>query len=477
VATKRDQLQSHQFLVQRMISALVTRESDPEQPPFRRPALAAFGSIAVAVLALACVWVYGLIVPGGNKSWQSGNAVVVEKETGTRFVYLDGRLHPVTNYVSALLVLNKNAATRSVSRRSLADVPRGPKVGIPDAPDALPDRGRLLTGGWTSCSEPALDVAGARTSESVLLVGHRPPGGTPLDDAAMLVEVIETGDQYLIARGYRHRIQLADSVAVGLALGSEPWARVGSAFVDVLPAGQPIAPLRIDGVGKPSGILPGRPSTRTGQLFVVRTASGGVQHYVAETNGLRPISALQFDIQRAYAPMKAAHAGQAPWGIELDLLSAGQARRPAPAETSLGAAPAARPRFVAPHDGVGTVCADFEPGEPVPEVFIDPVMPARDPLTVTTSRAAAGTSRADRVIVPPGHAAVVEALQTPQTPAGTVSLVTDLGRSHPFDPALLEVLGYGGVRPVRIPEALVARIPQGSGLTPAAAMKQTAGVS
>ena len=126
--------------------------------------------------ALAGVGVYGLIVPGGNKAWQTGDVIVVEKETGTRFVYVDGRLHPVTNYVSALLALGKKAGPRAC-RASRWPTYRGGRGSVsPDAPDALPDRGRLLTGGWTLCSEPAMDVAGAETSESVLMVG-RPPAG------------------------------------------------------------------------------------------------------------------------------------------------------------------------------------------------------------------------------------------------------------------------------------------------------------
>lgn len=470
MATKRDQLQSHQFLVQRMVSALVTRESDPEQPPFRRSSVAALGSLALAVLVLAGFGVYGLIVPGGNKSWQRGEVVVVEKETGTRYVYVDGRLHPVTNYASAVLALGKKSTTRAVSRRSLAGVPRGPLVGIRDAPDALPARNRLLTGSWTLCSEPSLDLAGARTSESVLMVGQRPAGGQPLADAAMLVEVIGSGDQYLIWRGYRHRIQRSDTVTVGLALGSEPWARVGSAFVDALPSGEPIAPIRLAGLGKPSRALADRPGTLIGQLFVVQTSGGGVQHYLADRERLLPISALQFDIQRAYPPMAAAYGGKAPYGMQLGLLSAGQAKQSGVGERLAGQAPRGRPQFVAPRHGLGTVCASLAPDSTIPDVFIDPVMPERDPATVTAKRSRAGTALADRVLVPPGSAAVVEVMPTEQAPAGTVSIVTDLGRSYPLaDPGLLDIFGYGGVRPVRLPAGLVARIPQGSGLSQQAA--------
>jgi hypothetical protein len=100
-------------------------------------------------------------------------------------------------------------------------------------------------------------------------------------------------------------------------------------------------------------------------------------------------------------------------------------------------------------------------------------MPERDPATVTAKRSTAGTALADRVLVPPGTAAVVEAMPSGKAPAGTVSVVTDLGRSYPLaDPKLLDVLGYEGVQPVRIPAGLVARIPQGSGLDPAAAGRQ-----
>jgi type VII secretion protein EccB len=470
VATKKDQLQSHQFSVQRMVSALVTRETDPEQPPFKRATSAAFGGLAIMVVALAVVGVYGMVVPGGNKAWNQGDSVIVEKETGTRFVYLDGHLHPVTNYVSALLALGKKGETRRVSQRSLAGVPRGPRIGIPDAPDALPPANKLVTGGWTLCSQPALDPSGARTSESVLMIGQQPGGGTAMANAAMLVEVIETGDRYLIGNGYRHRIMDPDTVTVGLDLLSEPWARVGAAFVAALPDGEPIAPVELADIGRPSSAVPDRPKTLIGQLFAVRTSGGGVQHYLATKKTLLPISELQYDIQRAYRPMKAAYGGKAPTAIELSLLSVGQAAQP-PGTADGGRAPRTRPTFVAPRDGVGTVCATFTPGDELPAVAIDPAMPARDAMTETVKRGRSGTALADRIVITPGTAAVVEARQSTQAPNGTVTLITDLGRAYSLsDPKLLSVLGYDNVHPVPIPASLVARVPQGSALSPAKAL-------
>jgi len=69
---------------------------------------------------------------------------------------------------------------------------------------------------------------------------------------------------------------------------------------------------------------------------------------------------------------------------------------------------------------------------------------------------------------------VVETMPTQQAPAGTLAIVTDMGRSYPLaEPKLLEVLGYAGIQPIRMPAGLLARIPQGSGLNPSAAMRQT----
>ncbi|GAA0612547.1 type VII secretion protein EccB [Kribbella sandramycini] len=473
MATRKDQLQSHQFSVQRMVSALVTRETDPETPPFKRVGLSAIWSVGVLVLALAVVWVYGMIVPGGNKAWSKGDGVIVEKETGTRYVYLDQHLHPVTNYVSALLAIGKKGDTRRVSQKSLAGVPRGPRIGIEDAPDALPAAKKLLTGGWTLCSQPTIDLAGARSSESVLMIGQQPGGGQALADSVMLVEVIGTGDRYLLRNGYRHRIVKADAVSVGLALNSKPWARVGSAFVDALPDGEPLAPIKIAAMGKPSSAVPGRKGTAIGQLFVVRSSGGGVQHYLATKNRLLAISALQFDIQAEFPATVAAYRGKRPKPIELSPAEAATADDPAPTVEE-GMAPRSRPAFIAPRDGLGTICATFAPGTTPPAITVDAPLPPRDPMTVTPKIGRRGTGLADRILITPGTAAVVRAAQSDRAPSGAISVITDTARAYPLiTPDLLPTLGYENIHPTPIPAALLARVPQGPGLSPQAALKPT----
>ncbi|TDD50781.1 type VII secretion protein EccB [Saccharopolyspora elongata] len=475
MASKRDQLQAYQFLVQRAISALVTRETDPEQPPFRRPTGAVLASIALAIVSLACVGVYGMIVPGGNNAWRKDAAVIVEKETGTRYVYLNDRLYPVANYASALLLLGDHRATQQVSRNSLADVPRGPRIGIPGAPDALPGPDRLLTGSWSLCSAPASDVAGSRIEESVLLAGAEPAGGAGLGDQALLVELAPTGERYLIWRGRRHQINAYDAVVgTGLALTSEPWARVGQAWLDVLPEGAPIEPLAVAQAGEPSAAVEGRTDIRVGMLLVVQTSGGGQQYYLAERDALRPITQLQHDIQLADArTMLAAYPGGEPKAVQLAPSLAATARRLDPVVAAAGSAPATRPAVARLRDREATVCATFGQGGAVPLLVVDPVLPPADPMTATTRRSVHGTPLADRVHVPPGWAAVVEAMPSEQAPVGTLTVVTDMGRRYPVAaPEVLRMLGYASARPVRLPAGLVARLPEGPALDPNAAMRQ-----
>ncbi|ONI67121.1 type VII secretion protein EccB [Kribbella sp. ALI-6-A] len=475
MASKRDQLQSYQFLVQRVVSALVVRETDPEQPPFRKPAAAALGSVALAILVLAGFGIFGLISPGGKNGWRDGESIIVEKETGTRFVYAEGRLHPVTNYVSALLALNRNAALTTVSRKSLADVPRGPRIGIGDAPDSLPGPSGVLTGSWSICSVPDTDETGAPVAESVLMVGTAPGGGRQLGGQkvgdALLVAVRGSGDQYLLWNGYRHRIAAADAVTLGPVLRSEPWATIGSELVDALPLGEPLRPIRVAEVGQPSRAVPSK-AVRAGQVLVMTAAGGSAQYFLAERDALRPISELQYEIQLAFAPTATAYGGRQPVGVPLGLMEAGRAKRSDPVRPTVGQLPDNRPEFVTPPDAGPTMCATFEPGQSVPRLSVDVALPARDERTATAVSTSRGTRLADRVVVPPGRVALVETMSADSTPAPGLGLVSDLGIYYPLAGAdVLETLGYAGSQPVRMPASLVARLPTGSPLDPSTARR------
>jgi type VII secretion protein EccB len=469
MASRRDELRAHQFLKQRAVSALVVHQTDPEQPPFRRPSVAAWGSLAIALVGLAVAGVIGMVSHKKATTLQAGKSVIVEKGTGARFVFLNGRLEPVANYSSALLALGDHLDTQNVDGKTLMGIPRGPTVGIAGAPDELPDSKHLLSGGWAMCSQPSTNAAGGRVDSSVLLIGQQPGGGGGAGERAVLVSVAATGKQYLIWHGYRHEITDRRSVSAGLALAGESTIPVASAWIDVLPAGPVLAPVPVPGAGGASLALLSRPQTRTGQLFVVPVSGTARQYYLAQAKRLVAITPLQFEIQLAAPATRAAYPGASPHAVRLDPaeLTLADQSTAAAAESD---PPRDRPRFVTPDSPAAAACAAFGAGSAVPSVSIGATLPPTTAQQATPGRSPTGAPLADRVAVPAGHAALVSIVANSQAAAGTLALVTDLGKLFPLASSdVPKILGYGGVTPTRVAAVLAARLPSGPALDPVAA--------
>lgn len=459
--TRQDQLHSYQFMIQRVVAALVMRDTDPPQSPFRRTAGATVAGVMVAALALAAVAVYGVISPGGGRSWRTGNAVIVEKESGARFVYRDGKLHPVANYASALLILGSaTPRTVLVSRNSIAGVPRGTPLGIVEAPDSLPGAGQLAGPPWSVCSRRQQDGPALST----LFVGHDPATGSgrSLGDAGLLARHPD-GTVHLVRSNRRHLIRDPGVVLAALTWGSEPLAPVAPALFHALAAGADLGRIPVTERGKRSAA---GADIRIGEVIVVESQGGGRQFAVALRDGLAGVTQVQADLLLG-DPETARMLGQS----AARRLSPGQfAVAPKVADlVPVGdlAPPATTPALVRV---TGGVCAVVRDPAGVADVRVDVALPDTADAVRTGSRTGTGTVLADQIVVPPGRGAVVEALAAPQAPSGALSVVTDLGlRYEVANRDVLAMLGYRDVRPVRLPAGLVALLPAGRALDPAAA--------
>jgi hypothetical protein len=70
----------------------------------------------------------------------------------------------------------------------------------------------------------------------------------------------------------------------------------------------------------------------------------------------------------------------------------------------------------------------------------------------------------------------VEAVASPDAAAGTFCLITDLGTSYPVPSReVLQMLGYTGMQPLRLPAGLIKLLPQGRSLDPDAARAPAVG--
>ncbi len=469
MASRQDQLHSYQFSVQRVVSALVMRETDPAQSPFRRVAGATLAGVLLAALSLAGVAVYGVLAPGGGTDWRDGTAVVMERESGARYVYGDGVLHPVPNYASALLVIGSpQAHPVTVSRSSIDGVPRGVPLGIAGAPDPLPDRDRLLGGSWTLCS--ARPPEGAR---STLYIGQSPAGGAPLPDGTGLLVSTPDRTAYLVWRRTRYRV--APTALAALAWGAETLTPVAPAFVNSIAAGPDLVAPSVPGGPGPSTV----DGARVGQVYLETVPGGGRQYAVAVPAGLAAVSQLQAALLLA-DPAIAAVQGQ-PGPRELSPAEF-TARLVAPPLTPTGdrAPPSTIPVLAHPQSAERGLCTTTEGrttsacatcGLAVDVPLGGPGIPGIR-VGAGSGPGSSVAALTDRVVIGSGHGALVSALPAP----GALSLVSELGVRYPLPSAdVLAMLGYQGVTPVPVPANLVALLPVGPALDPVAARTPAGG--
>ncbi|HEU4424842.1 MAG TPA: type VII secretion protein EccB [Pilimelia sp.] len=458
--SRQDQLHSYQFTVQRVVAALVMRETDPAQSPFRRAAGATMASVLIAVIALGGVVVYGLIVGGGSDKWRDTSAVIVEKETGARYVFREGKLHPVLNYASALLIIG-SAAPKSVlvSAKSIEGVPRGAPLGIADAPDSLTPAKRLSAYPWTVCSGPVTG-AGATGSRSVLVVGGVPRGGRPLGDEGVLLRQPD-GGLHLLWHNRRHLIRDSRVVLSVLGATSRPKVAASLALINSLSAGADLAPMPVPGLSEAFDAVP---DAKIGQVFVIKSQGGGEQYAVAMRGGLAGISLLQANLLLSDPETSAAIGQEKP--TELSQADFARIDKLPDAVPAGVAPPAVSPKLA---DADGAVCAVIRGDSGAAEVLVGVPAPDVSDAVRTGSRTSEGAVLADYVMVEPGRGAVVEEVGAPGA-AGTLSIVTSLGRRYEVANAgVLGILGYAGVKPVRLPTSVVTLLPAGRALDPDAA--------
>jgi type VII secretion protein EccB len=463
VASRRDQLQSYQFLIHRVISALVMRETDPAESPLRRGVGAVFAGFMIAVVIAAGFGVFGLLTKIGNSKWQIDGEVVVEKETGAVFLYRGGTLYQMANYASALLASGHTPpATASVSRNSLLRVPRGGTLGIPNAPNALPDQGKLVSDPWSACSLPvATDTGGGQNPTTVLLVATAPAGAQRLgNNQGLIVHLPNRQSYYLVYHGYKYAIRQQNVVLNSLYGANPPQMTVSQPWLNTLVAGKSIDTITVPDAGAPSTAAPNHTN---GDLLSVQLPSGK-QFFVVFADGLAAITELQKDV---YVGQTAARE----IGISVqESNNTPKSTRLAPASGDIQP-PTSPPTLFQPASSQDPVCTRTDdPQQDRPSVLVGGTVPGTG--TQTTQSSASGTLLANRVVVPAGQAALIQIIASPTAASGAYNVVTDVGVRYPVvSVEALAMLGYAADKAVRVPAEFANLVPAGPTLDPEVATR------
>ncbi|PZF93428.1 type VII secretion protein EccB [Micromonospora deserti] len=451
--TRRDQVQAYRFVTRRIVSALLSGDPETSNLPMRRLGMAVFGSVIAAAVVLGGAGAYGQLT--GNTAPLEQNTLVIERETGATYVFLDGQLHPTLNYASARLILNEaDPQVRTMSQRSIRDRPRGRTVGIVGAPDALPDRKSLIGLPWSVCDVP--DPSDPRRSGTRVVIDRPLSGGTPLGERAVLVQV--GGQRHLLTGDARLQVVGGDSALAALRMAGTPTLTVGQQLLNAVPAGPALREPAIAGEDEPTSRTIGSGPARIGQVF---RAAG--QHYVLTREGLVAIGEIS-------ALLLLRDGGQV-----TDITPDQAGRLLTEQRLEEAGMPSALPALHPVRPGQTVLCATYRAGAggAPPSTTLEVFDRAPAELSAGTSgpvpvrqTARDGVRTAEAVLLPGGKGVLVQAApgageSGTAAPGSTVHLISAQGVRYPLGVGALTALGYEGATPVVVPASLLALIPTG----------------
>ncbi|MFH8386872.1 type VII secretion protein EccB [Kitasatospora sp. NPDC018058] len=433
--SRRDHVHAYRFSTNRLVAALATGDPGAGETPLHRADLGAAAGAAAGLLLVGGFALYGVISPGGDTAWRKPGTVIVEKETGNRYLLIGGVLRPTRNLASALLGAGQGATVRLVSRNSLAGVPTGAPVGTPDAPDALPRPSDLLSGPWQLC--PAGGPGDAVQTDLA------PGPATPLSDDRRALLSGPDDAAYVLWQGVKHPVG-GRATLVALGLGDQSPLRVPAAWLAALPTGTALAAPDIPGRGQPGPAVAGRPA-EVGRLFTAGPPDTG-QHFVLRPDGLAPVSRTEFALLQAEPGTPAA----------AEIGTGDVTAAPSSADTSL--LDRIPDLLTAPtwHGDRERLCVrQRATGTAVTTDVVLRDAPARSGATV---------------LVPPGRGVLAAELQPrPGERRSRRYLITDQGLKYPLaDDNAAGALGYGRVSAQTLPATVLDAVPAGPALAVAA---------
>ncbi|MGW2213003.1 type VII secretion protein EccB [Streptomyces sp. NPDC001781] len=465
--SKRDQVHAHMFVMGRLTSGMLRADPDAPESPQGRTNRGVVIGIVIAVLLSAGSFVLGLLKPGTKDSWRAAGTLVVNKDTGSRYLYLDGRLRPVRNYASARLLGGADMKAVTVGSGSLKGTPHGSPVGITGAPDALPGSEDLNTGPWRVCSGSGTGATGT----TVAVDSSADAAGLPTGEGMLVTGPDKAG--YLVWRGSKLRLDEDSRAREALGYGSVPRLPVSAAFLNALPSGPDLRPPDVPGKGKDGPPLGGRES-RIGEVFRVTVPGSADRYYLLREEGLTPLTstgaALVLGDPETREKVYGGGAAKLTT-LGADVLSGHLA--PGAGETAEDPGlPSAPPEAVVLGED-RTVCVRIEPGERGPRISValtgtGSLGPAAQapPEGLTPACMPVGT-----ITVRPGGGSLLRALGAGGSKVGTtVYLVTDTGMKYRVGTAdALGALGYTQSQVRGLPAPLLAMLPTGPDLTTEAA--------
>ncbi|WP_100448185.1 type VII secretion protein EccB [Glycomyces xiaoerkulensis] len=492
--SRREQVDAHRFITSRMNQALVLANPDSVERPLRRIGVSIFASVMIMVLIFAGFAIAALLNKGNDAPQL--NHIILEKGTTSIYVYTfahdeseengdEPKLWPVTNFTSALLLLepyNGEPPVQELKPESLAGYPRGFMVGLNDVPPSPPPPDSLLQDeDWNACSLHREDGGVRSHMFTQLLVADLPEPEFLGDEEWMLAEsVVREGESrmYLLWDDRRHEITDPDSALAALDMTASDAVPVTDDVLTTLDDGPPLEAEPEDYFGEPSEVV----DADGNQLDYGQTVESNGSKYVLLRVEEEP------ELARIGDTTEMLLEGQL--GDTVPIAADEVSRVGIEAEYEKPNFPQARKETRTLDSDRPAVCSVFDPGAEddtglriayysnAPSDMTEPAesVELNDDGTIKSNLENLTT----QVVMPPGTAAVVVAKgPTGLDIAGFSYLIDSLGFSYGLvdkgtTGSTRQLLGYGEVDPVGVPNSMLTLIPSATDLDPEQAQYETA---
>ncbi len=439
--SRKEHVRAHNYKGRRLYRAAVTGRPDVWEIPLRRTATGTTIGFFLALIIVAGFFLYGLFRPGGGPVLNSNTTVVVEKETGTRYIVDNGVLRPVANLSSAMMALGDKFVVQTLTKKRTATLLRGEPIGLIGAPDDVPSVTGVVQAGWSACILGTTSTSGV-VPPLVITFGEQPKPTQLLEDQGLLV-ANPAGQFFVVANGTRHQVTSADARRAAGYDAKTPL-RVPDPWLASLRPGRAIEVISVPGAGS-AGPSVGGIASKVGQVLVLNNELSSSQYYLVRADKIVPVTKFEALMLLGNPALTKVNPDGLARRVNPGDGLAAAAREQLP--QSLGW-PSAPPQPVTRN--IGDACV-VQGAVGQPWVGLRPAVPV-----------AVGSSGAVVVRVPPGSAVVAEAVDPAGGLTGRLSFIDDLGRNFAIpDVAVLDALKLTRAPRVPVPVGLLATISAG----------------
>ncbi|MFI8854342.1 type VII secretion protein EccB [Streptomyces sp. 891-h] len=302
MASRRDELNAYTFAKKRLVAAFLQPSPTGTEEGAPRPLRGILPGVVVGALILVGFGAWGMFKPKAPEGWDTPEEkVIIGSESTTRYVVLktNGKpqLHPVLNLASAKLLLDPGKGeVVKVDEKVLdkGDIPHGATLGIPYAPDRLPEEKEAgEKKRWAVCVRPSQGDRAVQKAAFVLADRDQDKveGKNRLRKGELIFVQGPDDRLYVVDKaGWKYRIAQDDTLLT-ILVGNRKPQRVSREWLATLHTGRHISFPQVPGqVGADAGISGLDPNTNKVGTVIKAPSGNHMQHYIVLSGRVLRIS-------------------------------------------------------------------------------------------------------------------------------------------------------------------------------------------